>query len=188
MAALNLHYVFGLIIYSLVQFSTFLAKLQGILMLWKLNQARALSLAFGALAKRKRKIKGKVLHKQIRRKQRKDRSTWYKPGQTALLWQNVRMGVAPKERWKQISRMHGQRFFYKLLNEIDAYIKPKPLLSPNFRALSSKTKIALTLYYLKDKGSLSMTANSFGIAINTASVVIYVLCSSICQTLGPMYI
>ena len=69
----------------------------------------------------------------------------------------------------------GQRFFYNLLNEIDAYIKPNPLS-------------ALTLYYLKDKGSLSMTANSFGVAINTASVVIYEVCYAICQILGPMYI
>ena len=77
--------------------------------------------------------------------------------------------------------------FYKFLSEIDACIKPNPL-SPNFRALSSETKLALTLYYLKDKDSLSMTANSFSIAINTASVVIYKVCYAICQILAPKYI
>ena len=87
MAALNLRYAVGLIINNLAQFSTLLTKLQGVLMLWKLNQARALSLAFGVLAKRKSKIKRKVLHKQIRRLQRKDRSIWYKPGRTDLWWQ-----------------------------------------------------------------------------------------------------
>ncbi|CAB4006227.1 Hypothetical predicted protein, partial [Paramuricea clavata] len=91
MAALNLCYVVGLIVNNLVQFSVLITKLQGILMLWKLNQARALSLAFGVLARRKTKIKRKLLHKQIRRMQRKDRSTWYKPGRTDLWWQNIRM-------------------------------------------------------------------------------------------------
>ena len=186
MAALNLRYVVGLIVNNLVQFSVLITKLQGILMLWKLNQARALSLAFGVLARRKTKIKRKLLHKQIRRMQRKDRSTWYKPGRTDLWWQNIRMGISPKECWKQFFRMD-RDFFYNFLNEIDAHIKPNPL-SPNFKALSSETKLALTLYYLKDKGSLSMTANSFGIAINTASVVIYEVCYVICHILGPKYI
>ena len=117
MAALNLRYALGLIINNLVQFSTLLAKLQGLLMLWKLNQARALSLAFGVLSKRESKIKRKALLKQIRRMhrkygmmqirrmQRKHRSTWYKPGRTDLWWQNIRMGIAPKEYWKQFFRM-----------------------------------------------------------------------------------
>ena len=153
MAALNLRYVVGLIVNNLVQFSVLITKLQGILMLCKLNQARALSLAFGVLARRKTKIKRKLLHKQIRRMQRKDRSTWYKPGRTDLWWQNIRMGISPKECWKQFFRMD-RDFFYNLLNEIDAHIKPNPL-SPNFRALSSETKLALTLYYLKDKGLLT---------------------------------
>ena len=61
MAALNLRYVVGLIVNNLVQFSVLITKLQGILMLWKLNQARALSLAFGVLARRKTKIKRKLL-------------------------------------------------------------------------------------------------------------------------------
>ncbi len=62
MAALNLQYAVGLIMNNLVQFSfsVLLAKLQGLLMLWKLNQARALSLAFGILARRKSKIKRKL--------------------------------------------------------------------------------------------------------------------------------
>lgn len=73
-----------------------------------------------------------------------------------------------------------KNLFHKLLNEISPYISSNPL-SPNYRALSSETKLALTLYYLKDTGSLSMTSNSFGVAINTASVVIYEVCSVICN-------
>jgi hypothetical protein len=76
-------------------------------MLWKLNQARALSLEFGVLARRKSKIKRKLLHKQIRI-QRKDRSTWYKSARTDLWWQNIRIGISPKECWKQF---FGMEFF-----------------------------------------------------------------------------
>ena len=110
MAALNLRYALGIIINNLAQFSTLLAKLQGLLMLWNLNEARALSLEFGVLSKRKSKIKKKVLLKQIRRMQRKHRSKWYKPGRTDLWWQNIFMGIAPKECWKQFFRM-GRDFF-----------------------------------------------------------------------------
>ena len=38
MAALDLRYAVGLIVNNLVQFSVLITKLQGILMLWKLNQ------------------------------------------------------------------------------------------------------------------------------------------------------
>ena len=78
MAALNLQYAVGLIMNNLVQFSfsVLLAKLQGLLMLWKLNQARALSLAFGILARRKSKIKRKLLLKQILKENAKERSKY----------------------------------------------------------------------------------------------------------------
>ena len=49
-------------------------------------------------------------------------------------------------------------------------------------------KLALTLYCLKDIGSLIMTANNFRVAINTASSVIHEVCLAICQNLGPQYI
>ena len=179
MAALKLRYILGATVNNIVQFSALITQLQGILMLCKLNQARVFSLTFGGiLARRKSKIKRKLLPKQIRRMQRKDQSTWYKPCRTDLWWENIRKGISPKECWKQFFRMD-RDLFYKLLNEIDAYIKPN--LLPNYRALSSETKLALTFYYLKDTGALSMTANSFGIALNTASVVIYEVCYTICH-------
>ena len=49
-------------------------------------------------------------------------------------------------------------------------------------------KLAQTLYYLKETGSLIMTANNFGVAINTVSSVIYEVCLAIGQKkLGPQY-
>ena len=57
------------------------------------------------------------------------------------------------------------------LDELWTFLRPKAN-SPNHRALSAEKKRAMTLYYLKDTGSLSMTANSFGVAICTVSSVI----------------
>ena len=77
--------------------------------------------------------------------------------------------------------------FTKLLVEIKPYISPNPL-SPNYRALTSEKKLAITLYYLKDTGSLGMTANSFGVAICTTSLVISDVCNAICKHMGHKYL
>ncbi len=71
--------------------------------------------------------------------------------------------------------------FMEFAEELCPYISPNPS-SPNYRALSTEKKLAVTLYYLKDTGSLSMTANTFGIAINTASVIIAEVCTAISKT------
>ena len=95
-------------------------------------------------------------------------------------------GISPLEFWKKNLRLTRNQFF-NLTNELEPYISPN-LLSPNHRALNAYKKLALTLYYLKDPESLIVTANNFGVAINTASSVIYEVCLAICQNLGPQYI
>ena len=35
--------------------------------------------------------------------------------------------------------------------------------SPNFKSISAAKNLAITLYYLKDMGSVGMTANNFGL-------------------------
>ncbi len=66
-------------------------------------------------------------------------------------------------------------------------MRPDPK-SPNYRALSAEKKLAVTLYYLKDTGSLQMTANTFGISTPTVSHVIFEVCKTITTILGPKYI
>ena len=77
--------------------------------------------------------------------------------------------------------------FMNLLAELNPYISPNQS-SPNYRALSAEKKLAMTLYFLKDTGSLGMTANTFGVAINTASAVIAEVCKVISMKMGPKYI
>lgn len=77
--------------------------------------------------------------------------------------------------------------FNCLVQDLRAWISPDPK-TPNYRALSAEKKVAVTLYYLKDTGSLCMTANSFGLALPTTSSVISEVCTAICNVLGKRYI
>ena len=55
---------------------------------------------------------------------------------------------------------------------IQPFISPN-LLSINLRIITAEKKLAITLYYLKDTGSFTMTANSFGVATNTVGLIVY---------------
>ena len=72
------------------------------------------------------------------------------------------------------------------MNQLHPYLSPNPT-SPNYRAIPVEKRIALTLYYLKDTGSLGMTANSFCVAICTASEIIVEVCTAIAKVIGPKY-
>ena len=70
---------------------------------------------------------------------------------------------------------------------ISPHISPD-LTTPNKRALHADKKLAINLYFLKDTGSLNMTANTFGIQINTTSAVVFEVCVAIIEYLGPLYL
>ncbi len=91
--------------------------------------------------------------------------------------------VSPRELWKKNFRM-SKESFTELVNELRPHITPNPNF-PNDRAVVPEKKEAITLYYLKDKGSISMTTNTFGVAINTAGKIIFDVCYAISRTLGP---
>ena len=64
-----------------------------------------------------------------------------------------------------------QAAFYELANELSPFITCSKL-SPNYRAIPTDKKVAIAMYYLKDTGSLTMTANAFGLHISTVSKLI----------------
>jgi hypothetical protein len=68
-------------------------------------------------------------------------------------------GISPADDWKRNFRMSRERFT-ELCEERRPFITPGK--SPNYLALSVKKKVGVTLYYLKDTGSIWMTANTFG--------------------------
>ena len=121
-----------------------------------------------------------------RRLMRRNRGCWFKPGRTEQWWRNMISGATPEEAWKKNFRLTREDFM-DLAEQLRPYTSPN-LSSPNYRVLSTEKKLAITLYYLKDTGSLGMTANTFGIALNTASVIIAEVCESITKYLGPKYI
>ena len=124
-------------------------------------------------------VKRKTLNK-------KKRTSWYKDGRTDLWWKYFVSGVTPKEFWKKNFRLEEASFF-DLASHLRPYISPNPNL-PNRRALCANKKVAITLYFLKDYGTVSITANSFGIATNTASAVINKVCNAIVFYVGPKYL
>ena len=76
---------------------------------------------------------------------------------------------------------------FEILEEVKPLLEPKPNC-PNYRFLSAEKKLAITLYYLKDTGSLWMTANTFGIHQCTVSKTIVEVCKAINAILGPDYL
>ena len=87
------------------------------------------------------------------------------------------------EEWVLNFRMSKEDFM-NLEEILRVYIEPS---ADSFRGdtISSSKKLAMTLYYLKDQGSLHMTCNSFGISISTLSHTIRKVCNAISKVLGP---
>ena len=51
--------------------------------------------------------------------------------------------------------------------------------------INLEKRVAITLHYLKDQGSMRMTANTFGIARCTVGQVIQEICQILAKDLGP---
>ncbi len=128
----------------------------------------------------------RIKHLKARRLCRKPRSTWIVNGRTDKWWENIVNGDAPDSVWKKNFRMSKQSF-YNLVDKLHPVIGPKPN-TPNYRFLTTEKKLAATLYYLKDTGSLWMTANTFGIHQCTVTKIITQVCHAINSVLGSIYL
>ena len=84
MAVRNKRFIFGLLTANLVELSSALIKLHGIILLWKINQRKIINLALGIFSRQKSKISTKIEQRKLRRLRRKQRGCWYKPGRTDL--------------------------------------------------------------------------------------------------------
>lgn len=111
---------------------------------------------------------------------------WQKPGRTDQWWINLWEGQLVEEGWEANLRMTGH-VCMKTVVELRPYISPDAR-SPNRTALSAEKKLTLTLYFLKDMGSLSMTANTLGVARSTVSVIVSQVCKALTFYVGPKYI
>ena len=102
---------------------------------------------------------------------------WRNSGRTEQWWLNLYNGILPEREWKKNLRMD-RAVFMSLADELRPFLEPGQ--SPRgLDVLSVEKQLAMTLYFLKDQGSLIMTANAFGVAHCTVSVVVRKVCDLI---------
>ena len=121
-----------------------------------------------------------------RRIVRRRRRFWRIPGRTEQCWLNLFNEILPMSEWKKNLRMEKQ-VFMKLADELRPYLAPG-VGGPRDDVITVEKQLAMTLYFLKDQGSLSKTANAFGVAICTVSVVVRKVCRVLTKHLGAIYI
>lgn len=122
----------------------------------------------------------------VRRRIFRRRGTmWRNAGRTEQWWLNLYNGVLPEREWKKNLRM-SRAVFMSVADELRPFLQPGR--SPRgLDVLSVEKQLAMTLYFLKDQGSLTMTTNAFGVAHCTVSVLVRKVCD-ITNVLGPRYI
>ena len=103
------------------------------------------------------------------KKPQSKRKYWVRPGRTALWWENLKSGLTLAEEWKENSRIT-KSSFSKLCDELCPYIQKKTTIMRS--PIDTEKQVAITLYYLSDEGRLRKTANAFGVARSTVSVIV----------------
>lgn len=120
-----------------------------------------------------------------KRRNRRKRRFWVRPGRTNAWWNSFVTDNVVAEEWKENFRM-SKLSFNKLCDELRPYIEKQvtTMRSP----VDVETQVALTLYYLSDEGRLRKAANAFGLSRSCASIVIRRVAHAITTFLGPRYI
>ena len=136
-------------------------QFHGLMYLYMLYRKRNIDFVVAHFARKRNLFLRKCKDLKLRRLRRRQRSTWFNNGRTDQWWKNMFTGVSPEEDWKRNFRMTRQEFD-DLCEQLRPHISPNPK-SPNRRALTVEKKVAVALYYLKDTGSMWMTANTCGI-------------------------
>ena len=93
--------------------------------------------------------------------------------------------IVPLAEWKDNFRMRRENFL-KLCDELHPFIKRQTTVM--CAPVEVERQVALTLYYLSDEGRLRKTANAFGLARATVSVIIRRVTAAISLHMGPKYI
>ncbi len=174
------------LVFYLLSIISLLLQLQCLVFLLEIKRKRDHDTAIAVFLAKRSYILRKLKKEKLRRLCRKKRSCWVKPGRTEAWWHNHVSDVVSEESWNKNFRM-SQAAFYELVNELSTFIACNKS-SPNYRAIPTAKKVAIALYYLKDTGSLTMTANAFGLHICTVSKVINEVCQAITYKLGPKYL
>ena len=76
---------------------------------------------------------------------------------------------------------------FELAGLLESIIRPKGN-SPNYGQLTTEKKLAITLYYLKDTGSLWMNAHTFGVYQCTFLKTLSEVFQALNEILSPKYL
>lgn len=76
--------------------------------------------------------------------------------------------------------------FYSLCDQLAPFLECQSTILR--QPVEVNQKVALTLYYLADEGRMRQTANAFGLARSTVSLIVRRVCSTIVECLGPQLI
>ena len=121
----------------------------------------------------------------IHNPKRKKRKYWVRPGRTLLWWENFVNNIVVAEEWRENFQMSKENFM-KLFDKVRPFLLKQ---STNMRSpISVEKQVAVTLYYLSDKGRYLKVANAFGIGKSTVSETVRRVCKCISIVLGPEYI
>ena len=167
---------------NIMIFTGLLFQMHGILALYMLYRKQLIQNVSTYVALLRSRLITKLKHCK-RRNIRKKRSVWYKGGRTEQWWLNMYYLPCDDFEWRKNFRMTKENFD-KLCDELRPFISPNAN-SPNHRALTLHKKIAIVLYFLKDTGSIWVTANTFGVHQCTVSKVIKEVCTAIMLHLTP---
>ena len=124
----------------------------GLVVIWGINASKQNNKIITMIARKRNYFREKLAHCRLKFLNKRPCSCWFKKGRTDLWWEDMWNGIAPEEQWRKNFRM-SRESFRDLLAELNPYISPNDS-SPNYRTLSAEKKLALTLYFLKDTGSL----------------------------------
>ena len=157
---------FHFTVYSIMNMITafsILLQLHGILLITLMNQKTEQQTVLNVILCNRRRTIRKI--KMAKRKNlNKKKTCWYKTGRRDLWWEYFVSAVTPKRVLEEKCQIRGS--FILILYHTSDPIYHQTLIRPT-EEYSVDKKVAITLYYLKICETLSMTANSFGIATNT---------------------
>lgn len=120
-----------------------------------------------------------------KKRPRKRRRFWIRPGRNSGWWDNFLSSRVVEEEWKENCRM-SRSSFYELCALLRPFIEHQTthMRSP----VSVETQVAVVLYYLSDEGRLRKVANAFGISHSSCSIIVRKVSQVITTHLGPHYI
>ena len=119
------------------------------------------------------------------KREREQRRFWVRPGRSDAWWKSIISDVTLPEEWGENFRMSKQTF--TLLCQAVSHLISRRKTHMR-QPISVQKKVAVTSHYLSDGGRLRKTANAFGLAVSTVSVIVKNVIQAISTNLASTHI